>query len=78
MDSPAAAALFEDLFKWYDRNKSGALEQQELQVGVVAGTISPQACLDQTACSHQDNKDHTTLLQLQPPCMHVHRPQQAC
>jgi hypothetical protein len=26
------AGLYADLFKWYDRNKSGAIEQDELQV----------------------------------------------
>lgn len=33
-NSPAAASLYIDLFKWYDRNKSGALEREELQVCV--------------------------------------------
>jgi hypothetical protein len=28
------AGLYADLFKWYDRNKSGAIEQDELQVRV--------------------------------------------
>lgn len=32
MSGPAAASLYGDLFRWYDRNKSGALERGELQV----------------------------------------------
>jgi hypothetical protein len=32
MSGPAAASLYGDLFRWYDRNKSGALEREELQV----------------------------------------------
>lgn len=29
------AGLYGDLFNWYDKNKSGALEQEELQVGAM-------------------------------------------
>lgn len=32
MSGPAAMSLYGDLFRWYDRNKSGALETDELQV----------------------------------------------
>lgn len=35
MSGPAATSLYGDLFRWYDRNKSGALETEELQVGLV-------------------------------------------
>jgi hypothetical protein len=32
MNGQAATSLYGDLFRWYDRNKSGALELEELQV----------------------------------------------
>lgn len=32
MNGPAAASLYGDLFRWYDKDKSGALEADELQV----------------------------------------------
>ena len=32
LSGPAAASLYGDLFRWYDRNKSGALEREELHV----------------------------------------------
>jgi len=32
MNGPAAASLYGDLFRWYDKDKSGALEAEELQV----------------------------------------------
>jgi hypothetical protein len=33
------AGLYADLFKWYDRNKSGAIEQDELQVSTCYGFL---------------------------------------
>jgi hypothetical protein len=32
MSGAAATSLYGDLFRWYDRDKSGALEVEELQV----------------------------------------------
>lgn len=40
------AGLYADLFKWYDKNKSGAIEQDELQVRCGSGDV----CTDHAAC----------------------------
>lgn len=32
----AAAGLYADLFRWYDKNANGAIEQDELQVGCLS------------------------------------------
>lgn len=34
MTGQAAVSLYGDLFRWYDRNRSGLLEKDELQVGL--------------------------------------------
>lgn len=31
----AQAGLYADLFRWYDKNKSGAIERDELQVSTI-------------------------------------------
>lgn len=41
----AQAGLYADLFNWYDKNKSGAIEQEELQVGAYSKVDMLLSCI---------------------------------